>query len=77
MIGDLKAQAKALGFEAQFESTGLVPREQMPHWLDQIDIALQPAVTPWASPLKMIEYMAKGLAIVAPNSENIQELLKD
>ncbi|MCH2057592.1 MAG: glycosyltransferase family 4 protein [Thalassotalea sp.] len=77
VIGDLKAQAKALGFEAQFESTGLVPRDQMPHWLDQIDIALQPAVTPWASPLKMIEYLAKGHAIVAPDSANILELLSE
>jgi glycosyltransferase involved in cell wall biosynthesis len=49
----------------------------MPYWLDQMDIALQPAVTPWASPLKMIEYLAKGLAIVAPDSDNIKELLNN
>ena len=77
VIPELKAQAKALGFKKQFETTGLVKREDMPYWLDQMDIALQPAVTPWASPLKMIEYLAKGLAIVAPNSDNIKELLSD
>ncbi len=49
----------------------------MPHWLDQMDIALQPAVTPWASPLKLIEYLAKGKAIVAPDTDNIKELLSD
>jgi len=77
VISELKAQAKTLGFEKQFEATGLVKREDMPYWLDQMDIALQPAVTPWASPLKMIEYLAKGLAIVAPDSDNIKELLDD
>tara|TARA_R110001583_G_scaffold7158_6_gene35668 strand:- start:14522 stop:15658 length:1137 start_codon:yes stop_codon:yes gene_type:complete len=77
VIPELKVQAKALGFEQRFESTGLVKREDMPYWLDQMDVALQPAVTPWASPLKMIEYLAKGLAIVAPNSENIRELLNE
>jgi glycosyltransferase involved in cell wall biosynthesis len=75
VIPELIAQAKLLGFEEQFTATGLVKREDMPYWLDQMDIALQPAVTPWASPLKMIEYLAKGLTIVAPDSDNIKELL--
>jgi glycosyltransferase involved in cell wall biosynthesis len=34
-------------------------------------------VTPYASPLKMIEYMALGRAIVAPDLPNIAELLRD
>ncbi len=75
IINDLKVLAKSLNFEGRFEATGLVSREEMPYWLDQIDIALQSAVTPWASPLKMIEYMAKGLTIIAPDSANIKELL--
>lgn len=77
VIGDLKNKARELNFENQFETTGLVARADMPYWLDQMDIALQPAVTPWASPLKMIEYFAKGLAIVAPDTANIKELIKD
>ena len=39
------------------------------------DIALQPAVTPYASPLKMFEYMALNLAIIAPNQPNITEII--
>ncbi len=77
IIGALKNQAAQLGFEKQFETTGIVKREDMPYWLDQIDIALQPAVTPWASPLKMIEYFAKGIATVAVDSANIRELIDD
>lgn len=73
----LKAHAVALGMEDNFHITGLVTRDQMPHWLDQIDIAIQPAVTPWCSPLKLIEYLAKGKAIIAPDTDNIKELLQD
>ncbi|MDC8830332.1 glycosyltransferase family 4 protein [Alteromonas gilva] len=76
VIGELVAQAESLGFAEAFTTTGLVSREDMPYWLDQIDIALQPAVTPWASPLKLLEYLAKGLAIVAPDTPNIKELLR-
>lgn len=71
----LKQKATSLGISDNFHITGLVEREDMPYWLDQIDIAIQSAVTPWCSPLKLIEYLAKGKAIVAPDADNIQELL--
>ncbi|UUM32262.1 glycosyltransferase family 4 protein [Vibrio japonicus] len=83
IIGDgpaaepLQEQAKQLGVESRFHITGLIERKDMPAWLDQIDIALQPAVTPWSSPLKLIEYLAKGKVIVAPDTDNIKELLCD
>jgi glycosyltransferase involved in cell wall biosynthesis len=38
---------------------------------------LQPAVTEYASPLKVIEYLAAGTAIVGPDMPNIRELLTD
>jgi len=74
-IPELRKLAKELGFEDRFHVTGLVERDAMPFWLDQIDIALQSSVTPWASPLKMLEYMAKGLTILAPKAPNIEELI--
>jgi glycosyltransferase involved in cell wall biosynthesis len=39
------------------------------------DIALQPAANPYASPLKLFEYMSLGRAIVAPDQPNIREVL--
>lgn len=72
----LKHQAQELNIQDRFHLTGLVERNDMPFWLDQIDIAIQPAVTPWASPLKLLEYMATGKAIIAPDSRNICELLE-
>lgn len=76
-ISGLKTQAAELGVGNRMHVTGLVSRTEMPNWLVPIDIALQPAVVSYASPLKMLEYMATGKAIVAPDQENIKELLID
>jgi glycosyltransferase involved in cell wall biosynthesis len=45
--------------------------------MSTFDIALQPSVVRYASPLKIFEYMAMGLAIVAPDTPNIREILVD
>jgi len=74
---ELHQQAQQLGVSERFHFTGLVNRSEMPAWLEVIDIALQPSVVPYASPLKMLEYMAKGKAIIAPDTANIKELLTD
>jgi len=52
-------------------------RELLPELTSCIDIALQPNVTVYASPLKLFEYMAAARAIVAPASPNIREILED
>src|SRR5690606_39058414 len=49
--------------------------EAVPAHVAAFDIALQPAVTPYASPLKLIEYLALGKAVVAPATPNLMELL--
>ncbi|PSU35580.1 glycosyltransferase family 4 protein [Photobacterium lutimaris] len=77
VLDDLRKTAQQLNIEAQTHIIGLIPRDQMPNWLAQVDIALQPAVTPWCSPLKLIEYLASGKAIVAPDAPNIKELVSD
>ncbi|OAN11364.1 hypothetical protein A3K86_20665 [Photobacterium jeanii] len=77
VLNDLRAQAKRDNLEQNIHITGLVSRQEMPYWLSQIDIAIQPAVTPWCSPLKLIEYLATGKAIVAPDTANIRELITD
>ena len=82
VIGDgpacegLRARAVELGVADRLIITGVVPHERLPEYVSAIDIALQPAVTPYASPLKLFEYMALGRAIVAPDTENIREILE-
>ena len=54
---------------------GSVPRGEIESALASFDVAVQPAVTPYACPMKIIEYMAAGRAIVGPGSANVRELL--
>jgi len=74
---DLEAQARQLGLGDRVAFTGVVARERVPALVAAFDIALQPAVVPYASPLKLLEYLALGKAIVAPREPNLMELLAD
>jgi glycosyltransferase involved in cell wall biosynthesis len=72
----LEARARELGVADRLVMAGVVTREVLPQYIGAMDIALQPDVTPYASPLKLFEYMAAGRAIVAPSSPNILEVLE-
>ncbi len=71
----LERLAAELGITDQVEFTGLAKRDAIPGLVAGFDVALQPAVVPYASPLKVFEYMAAGRAIVAPDQPNIREVL--
>ena len=74
---ELEHLAVEQALQARVTFTGVVPRERIPEYVSAFDIALQPAVVPYASPLKVFEYLALGKAIVAPRQPNIQEILVD
>jgi glycosyltransferase involved in cell wall biosynthesis len=73
----LENQARALGLADAVTFTGVVHRDAVPACVAAFDVALQPAVTSYASPLKMMEYLVLGKAIVAPRTPNILEILDD
>lgn len=74
---DIEARAQRRGVERLVTFTGPVSRAEVPNHVAAFDVALQPSVTPYASPLKLFEYMALGRAIVAPDQANIREILTD
>lgn len=74
---ELENQAKSLGLANSVTFTGVVHRDAVPALVAAFDVALQPAVTSYASPLKMMEYLILGKAIVAPRTPNILEILED
>ena len=74
---DLQALAERLGAATRATFTGVVQRDVMADHVAAFDIALQPASTEYASPLKLFEYMAQAKAILAPDSANIREILSD
>jgi glycosyltransferase involved in cell wall biosynthesis len=73
----LEKQAATLGIADRVAFAGLADRADIPGLVAGFDIALQPKVVSYASPLKLFEYMAAGRAIVAPDQENIREILTD
>lgn len=75
ILPELKLLASELGIANKIEFTGLITRDKVLDYVQQFDIALQPDVTDYASPLKMFEYMAVGSIIIAPDCPNIREIL--
>jgi glycosyltransferase involved in cell wall biosynthesis len=74
---DLEQLAHQLRLGERVRFTGVIPRERVPEHVAAFDIALQPAVVAYASPLKLFEYLALSKAIVAPCQPNIEEVLTD
>ena len=74
MLEDL---ARQRGVAERVTFAGIIGREDISRYVAAFDIALQPDVVPYASPLKLFEYMALGCAIVAPDTPNIREVLTD
>ena len=72
---ELEAHAAARGVAGRFTVTGVVARDEVAKHLAAFDIALQPGITEYASPLKLFEYMYLGRAVVAPDMANIREIL--
>lgn len=74
---ELEQQARRLGLADRTSFPGVVPRSEIPAYVSAFDVALQPHVVPYASPLKLFEYLALGRAVIAPSTPNIREILED
>ena len=76
-IPALRAQAEAAGMAARVRFTGPVDQAQVPAYLAAMDVAVQPDVTEYASPIKLFEYLAMGKVVVAPDKPYIAEVVAD
>jgi glycosyltransferase involved in cell wall biosynthesis len=84
VIGDgpdrprVEAQVRRLGVGARVRFAGRVPRDRMAEHLAAIDIGVvADDLTRYASPMKLVEYMAMGKAVVAPDLANIRDVVTD
>ncbi len=83
LVGDgpararLEAYAAERGVADRLTVTGVVERDRIADYVCAFDVALVPDVVPYASPLKLFEYMGLGRAIVAPARPNLLEILSD
>lgn len=56
--------------------TGRVSHDAIPRYLAAMDITVSPRATFYACPLKLIEYMAAGTAVIAPDAANILDVVR-
>ncbi|EHJ46125.1 glycosyl transferase group 1 [Solidesulfovibrio carbinoliphilus subsp. oakridgensis] len=74
---ELERLVRERSLEGRVAITGPVDRETLVGHLAAMDIAVQPAATAYASPMKLFEYLAAGKAVVAPDQDNIREVVRD
>jgi glycosyltransferase involved in cell wall biosynthesis len=73
----LQAHAQAHGVADRLTITGIVERDDIGRYVAAFDIAVLPGLTAYSSPLKLFEYLQLGRAVVAPDTDNIREILTD
>ena len=73
----LAAQARQLGVEERVHFPGPRRHDRIPELLTAFDVALMPAINAYASALKLHEYMAATLPVIAPDQPNLHEVVTD
>ncbi len=74
---DLEKDLQQAGLAGVSMITGRVPHENVGEYVSLFDIAVSPKATFYASPMKIIEYMAQGKPVVAPKMDNILDIISD
>lgn len=83
IVGDGPSRADLESFihkneiESYVTVTGRVAHAEIPRYVTAFDVGVSPRATFYASPMKIVEYMAAGLSVVAPRMSNIQDLIDD
>jgi glycosyltransferase involved in cell wall biosynthesis len=76
-FSNVQGRVRQLGLGDRIVLTGPVAHGEVPAHIAALDFALQPGATAYACPMKLLEYMAMGRCILAPDQPNIRELLSD
>jgi glycosyltransferase involved in cell wall biosynthesis len=72
---ELKARAAALGISSRVTFTGRLSHDGVRDHVAAFDIAVSPKATFYASPMKILEYMAMAKPVVAPAMDNIRDIV--
>lgn len=74
--GEVEAFVKQRGLEHQVLLTGRVAHDEVPGLLAAMDMAILPSAGDYTSPVKLFEFMACGIAPIAPDFLPIREVLE-
>jgi glycosyltransferase involved in cell wall biosynthesis len=83
LVGDgpemenLKQTARRLGMEREVILTGPVPRDEVPAYIDAMDICVLPDSNAFGSPIALFEFMALGKPCVVPGIGPIRDVIED
>jgi glycosyltransferase involved in cell wall biosynthesis len=74
----LDERAQAAGVAGRVTVTGRIAHDEMPHFIAAMDVAaVADERTGVASPMKLLEYMEMGTAVIAPAMDNIRDVVTD
>ncbi len=71
----MEEMARSAGIGDRLRVTGRVPHADVPNYVALFDVAVSPRATFYASPMKVIEYMALGKPVVTPDTQNFLDIL--
>jgi glycosyltransferase involved in cell wall biosynthesis len=83
LVGDgkawpsVKALVDARGLGARIRLPGRVPHAEIAAWIACMDFAVLPDSNEYGSPMKLFEYMAMGVGVVAPDYDPVREVIAD
>ncbi|MCC7035508.1 MAG: glycosyltransferase family 4 protein [Acidobacteria bacterium] len=87
LVGDgptrdaMQRRASALGLDGATRFVGAVPHAAVPRLIAAADVAVAPvppmSCESWLSPMKLFEYMASGVAIVATRAGQLAAVVQD
>jgi len=73
----LEKRVDELGIGRSICITGRIPHERVPDYVSLFDVAVSPRATFYASPMKVIEYMALGKPVVVPATPNFFDIIDE
>jgi glycosyltransferase involved in cell wall biosynthesis len=83
LVGDgpemqnLKQTAFRLGMEREVIFSGPVPRDDVPAYIDAMDICVLPDSSAFGSPIALFEFMAMGKPCVVPDIGPMRDVIED
>lgn len=83
LVGDgaLKDKFKEMAIDRNIEDRvifpGSIPYDDIPNYIDLMDICVVPGSNEYRSPIKLFEYMSMGKAVIAPKYKAIESIIED
>lgn len=76
-LPEVRALVQAHGLDGRILLPGRVPHHEIPSWIACMDYAVLPDSNHYGSPVKLFEFMAMGVAMVAPDYAPVAEVVSD